>query len=244
MIIDFHAHIFPDSVRNDRTPYLERDATFSHLYSDPEARLSSAEELVEKMDRDGIDIAVTLGMGWQVHDFAVEANDYILESARAFPDRLVPFCTVNPALGDVAVAEIERCADLGARGIGELHSYAQGYRLDDERVMAPIMEIAIARDLIVLTHSSEPVGHVYAGKGTVTPDELCRFIECSPRPRSSVPTGAEASPSTPSCQRSPRPCATSTSTPPLHPSSTPPTSSPTPSTSSALIRSSSAPTTP
>ena len=180
MIIDFHAHIFPDSVRNDRTPYLERDATFEHLYSDPKARLSSAELLVERMDRDGVDMAVTLGMGWQVHEFAVEANDYILESATAFPDRLVPFCTVNPALGDVAIKEVERCADLGARGIGELHSYAQGYRLDDERVMRPFMEAAIDRDLIVLTHSSEPVGHVYAGKGTVTPDELCRFIETYP----------------------------------------------------------------
>ena len=180
MIIDFHAHIFPDSVRNNRTPYLERDATFEHLYSDPRARLSSAELLIERMDRDGVDMAVTLGMGWQVHEFAVEANDYILESAKAFPDRLVPFCTVNPVLGDVAVRELERCADLGARGIGELHSYAQGYRLDDERVMRPFMEAAIARDLIVLTHSSEPVGHVYAGKGTVTPDELCRFIETYP----------------------------------------------------------------
>ena len=180
MIIDFHAHIFPDSVRIDRTPYLERDATFEHLYSDPRARLSSAELLVERMDRDGVDIAVTLGMGWQVHDFAVEANDYILESAQTFPDRLVPFCTVNPALGDIAVKEVDRCADLGARGVGELHSYAQGYRLDDERVMRPFMEAAIARDLVVLTHSSEPVGHVYAGKGTVTPDELCRFIETYP----------------------------------------------------------------
>ena len=127
------------------------------------------------MDRDGVDVSVTLGMGWQVHEFAVEANDYILESAKAFPDRLIPFCTVNPALGDIAIKELERCADLGARGIGELHSYAQGYRLDDERVMRPFMEAAIARDLIVLTHSSEPVGHIYAGKGTVTPDELWRL---------------------------------------------------------------------
>lgn len=180
MIIDFHAHIFPDSVRNDRTPYLERDATFEHLYSDPKARLSSAELLVERMYRDGVDVSVALGMGWQVHEFAIEANDYILESARAFPDRLVPFCTVNPALGDEAIKEVERCAHLGARGIGELHSYAQGYRLDDEQVMRPFMEAAIALDLVVLTHSSEPVGHVYAGKGTVTPDELCRFIETYP----------------------------------------------------------------
>ncbi len=183
MIIDFHAHIFPDSVRSDRTPYLERDATFSHLYSDPKARLSSAQQLVERMDRDGIDVAVILGMGWQVHEFAVEANSYILESAAAFPDRLVPFCTVNPATGEAAVVEVERCAGLGARGIGELHSYAQGYRLDDERIMGPMMEVAIARDLIVLTHSSEPVGHIYAGKGTVTPDELCRFIEMFPEAR-------------------------------------------------------------
>ena len=183
MIIDFHTHIFPDTVRNDRTPYLERDATFSHLYSDPKARLSSAGQLIEKMDRDGIDIAVTLGMGWQVHEFAVECNNYILESAKAFPDRLVPFCTVNPILGEVAAAEVERCADLGARGIGELHSYTQGYRLDDEDVMSPIMEVAIDRGLIVLTHSSEPVGHIYAGKGTVTPDELCGFIELFPEAR-------------------------------------------------------------
>lgn len=180
MIIDFHAHIFPDNVCSDRTRYLELDATFEHLYSDPKARLSSAELLVERMDRDGVDISVTLGMGWQVHEFAVEANDYILESARVFPDRLVPFCTVNPALGDIAVKEVERCAELGARGIGELHSYAQGYRLDDERVMRPFMEAAIALGLIVLTHSSEPVGHVYSGKGTVTPDELYPFIETYP----------------------------------------------------------------
>ena len=173
MIIDFHTHIFPN-------PYLERDATFSHLYSDPKARLRSAEQLIEKMDRDGIDIAVTLGMGWQIHEFAVECNNYILESAKAFPDRLVPFCTVNPILGEVAAVEVERCADLGARGIGELHSYTQGYRLDDEDVMSPIMEVAIDRGLIVLTHSSEPVGHIYAGKGTVTPDELCGFIELFP----------------------------------------------------------------
>ena len=48
------------------------------------------------MDRDGIDVAVTLGMGWQVHGFAVEANDYILESAKALPDRLVPFLHRQP----------------------------------------------------------------------------------------------------------------------------------------------------
>ena len=62
------------------------------------------------MDRDGIDVAVTLGMGWKVHDFAVEANDYILESAKGFPRGTAwsPFAPSTPAHGDVAVAESRR----------------------------------------------------------------------------------------------------------------------------------------
>ena len=180
MIIDFHAHIFPPHIQANRAPYLARDHTFSHLYSDPNARLSTADELVEKMDAWGIQVAVTVNMGWSVHEFCVETNDYILESARRFPDRLVPFCVVNPALGDRAVEEVERCAMLGARGIGELHSYAQGYRLDDSKVMGPVMEVAQRHGLIVLTHSSEPVGHDYPGKGTVTPEQLSGFINDFP----------------------------------------------------------------
>ncbi|MCH7996358.1 MAG: amidohydrolase [Chloroflexi bacterium] len=180
MIIDFHAHIFPPHIQANRAPYLARDHTFSHLYSDPKARLSTADELVEKMDAWGIQVAVTVNMGWSVHEFCVETNDYILESARRFPDRLVPFCVVNPALGDRAVEEVERCAMLGARGIGELHSYAQGYRLDDSKVMGPVMEVVQRHGLIVLTHSSEPVGHDYPGKGTVTPEQLSGFINDFP----------------------------------------------------------------
>ena len=183
MIIDFHTHIFPPHIRENRERYLAADRTFAHLYSDPKARLRTAEELVESMDANGIDAAVTLGMGWNVHEYCVEANDYILESAARFPGRLVPFCCVNPALGKRAVEEVERCAKQGARGIGEVHSYAQGIKLNDTEVMGPVMEVAQQYDLIVLTHSSEPVGHVYAGKGTVTPDELCGFIESFPQAR-------------------------------------------------------------
>ncbi|MFQ5874280.1 MAG: amidohydrolase family protein [Dehalococcoidia bacterium] len=181
MIIDFHAHIFPPHIRDNRKPYLDRDRTFAHLYSDPKAKLSTVEELIESMDASGVDVAVTLNMGWSVHEFCVETNDYIIESARRYPDRLVPFCGVNPAAGGDAAAEVERCAKAGVRGIGELHSYAQGYSLADSRVMGPVMEVVQHHGLIVLTHSSEPVGHLYAGKGTVTPDQLYGFIQSFPQ---------------------------------------------------------------
>ena len=42
--------------------------------------------------------------------------------------------------------------------------------------MAGLMTVAQERDLIVTTHSSEPVGHLYTGKGSVTPQVLMQFI--------------------------------------------------------------------
>ena len=65
-------------------------------------------------------------------------------------------------------------------GIGELHPDTQGYDLGDERTMGPLMEAAGALGLIVLTHSSEPVGHMYPGKGETRPEVLWRFIRNFP----------------------------------------------------------------
>jgi predicted TIM-barrel fold metal-dependent hydrolase len=42
--------------------------------------------------------------------------------------------------------------------------------------MAPIARVAREHRLVILTHTSEPVGHLYPGKGTITPDILYRFI--------------------------------------------------------------------
>ena len=58
-----------------------------------------------------------------------------------------------------------RCAEAGLRGIGELHPDMQGYDLGDLDTMAPLMETVREHGLIVTTHSSEPVGHAYPGKG-------------------------------------------------------------------------------
>jgi hypothetical protein len=42
--------------------------------------------------------------------------------------------------------------------------------------MKPIVDAAVKNDMIFLTHSSEPVGHQYIGKGSITPDLLYSFI--------------------------------------------------------------------
>ena len=165
MIIDFHTHILPPGLRDQRQRYLERDATFAELYADPKAKLATADDLVQAMDEDGVDTSVAMGIGWADHGLAREANDYIIESVRRYPERLVGFAGVNPAWGERAAHEAERCAQAGLKGVGELHPDTQAFDLADRETTTPLMEVVRRHGLILTLHSSEPVGHLYQGKG-------------------------------------------------------------------------------
>ena len=180
MIVDFHTHIYPPWLRARREEYRVRDATFDDLFSNPNARMATAERLVRRMDEDGVDVSIVMGIGWTDISLARKANDYIIESVHHRPDRLVGFASVNPAWGTDAVREAERCAAAGLRGIGELHPHTQGFDLGDLRAMSPLMSVARSHGLIVTTHSSEPVGHSYPGKGSTWPNVLWRFIQNFP----------------------------------------------------------------
>ena len=180
MIIDFHTHIIPPEVRSRRDHYLKVDATFAELYADPKARMATSDDLVEAMDTDGVDISIVMGIGWSDPGLAREANDYVIESVRNQPGKLIGFASVNPGWGTVAAAEVDRCARAGLRGVGELHPDTQSFDLGDPTTMAPLIETVQERSLIVTTHSSEPVGHAYAGKGKTRPEMLWRFIQSFP----------------------------------------------------------------
>jgi len=180
VIIDFHTHIFPPWLRESRDEYSKVDPCFSLLYSQPKARIATAEELIASMDEAGIDLSIVLNAGWVSQELCVKTNDYILDSVSRYPKRLVGFCSVQPRAGDAAIAELERCAKAGVRGIGELRSDVQGFNLADKTTMKPLVDAALKHNLIFLTHSSEPVGHEYSGKGSITPDILYSFITAFP----------------------------------------------------------------
>lgn len=174
---DFHTHIFPPWLQNERQKWVECDATFGELFSDPKARMATAEDLIHAMDEDGVDLSVAMGIGWTDVGLAREANNYIIESVRSYPDRIIGFCSVNPAWGEAAALEVDRCARAGLVGIGELHADTQGYDISDADTMRPLLEVANDHALIITAHTSEPVGHLYQGKGHTTPDVTLRFIE-------------------------------------------------------------------
>jgi predicted TIM-barrel fold metal-dependent hydrolase len=180
MTVDFHTHVFPPHIKKKRQDYIERDPCFAVLYSNPEAKIATADELIAAMDKDSVDSSVILNIGWTTHELCVETNDYIIEAVNRYPKRLVGFCAVQPQSTKAAIAEIERCAKAGIRGVGEIRPDLQLFELADEMVMAPFVEALTSNNLILLTHASEPVGHDYQGKGVLTPDMLYSFITSYP----------------------------------------------------------------
>src|SRR5579885_2268971 len=63
---------------------------------------------------------------------------------------------------------------------GRIIGLASVQPLAGARALAPLVEAAQQLGLFALTHASEPVGHLYQGKGDVTPPELQAFIQAFP----------------------------------------------------------------
>lgn len=176
MIIDAHTHVFSPDMIAEREKYCSSDACFGLLYSNPAARMNSAEDLIRSMDENGIAQSVIQNIGWVSHGACSRSNDYILESVSKYPGRLTGFCSIQPLDQEGSLNEITRCCKGGAKGIGELRPDVQGYDLCNPVIMKPLMMEIARQGMAVCLHASEPVGHRYIGKGNTTPDILFNFV--------------------------------------------------------------------
>jgi hypothetical protein len=179
MVIDFHTHIFPKNIRQNREQFFSAESAFKLLYQSPKSRLIGAADLIDAMDKNGVDKSVVFGFPWKKSAVFKPHNDYILEMVQKYPDRLFGFGCFEPA-GENVVAETERCLAAGASGIGELAFYQTG--IDESALdrLAPIMELCAGQDLPVLIHTNEPVGHDYHGKTPLTMVQIYRLISRFP----------------------------------------------------------------
>lgn len=166
-------------MRAGREDYLARDAWFAQLYADPKRRLASAEDAVASMEAAGVDRTVVMGFPWKDGALCREHNNYILDAVARFPDKLIGFACVQPLdAGDAK--ELDRCLSAGLMGLGELGPDGQRYDIEDKWVLADAVEALLQHRRPLLTHTSEPVGHLYAGKGTVTPPKLLQLARNFP----------------------------------------------------------------
>ena len=176
MLIDFHTHIFPPDIQRHRERYCARDPWFDKLYSNPGTRIATAEDLIAEMDESGVEVSVTFSFGWTDTGLIEETNNYVIDVMRRYPKRIYGMAVLQPTAGAQAVRELDRCARAGMIGLGELMPHGQGYKLSDIELLMPVMEVVREHQLIVLSHCSEPIGHIYPGKGDVTLQDVVTFL--------------------------------------------------------------------
>lgn len=178
-IVDAHTHLFPLQVAKDPSAYISQDAWFKETHSKQGIAFPAASDLIQSMDDAGIAVSVVAGWPWRNPDLCRRHNDFLAEIAASSNGRLAWLGIVNPARPD-ATEEVRRCASMGAHGIGEVNADAQGFNWDSFSVLQDFAEACAGEHLPILAHVSEPVGHVYPGKGTATPERFVRFAEAFP----------------------------------------------------------------
>jgi len=177
VIIDAHTHVFPPRMIERRGRLVPVDAGFAELYGDARAKMVSADALLESMERAGVDRSVICGFWWQSPDHAEEHAAYLLDAAAASGGRLIPFVPLSGS-GPTLEATLDRLVRFGACGLGEVRP-GQSAGVD-----SLLERAASAYGLPSLVHSSETVGHRYAGKhGGYEVGDLWRLLDERPSVR-------------------------------------------------------------
>lgn len=157
-IYDFHAHIYPEKVREKAVKSLESGYTIN-LCCD-----GSEETLLEISKQTGISHYVTLGVAASAKHVE-SVNNFILERQAKVPE-FIGFGSMHPDYED-PLGELERIYNAGIAGI-KLHPSSQRFKADDER-MFPFYDMIRELGLPLLVHcgdyrvdfdNPERVGHL------------------------------------------------------------------------------------
>jgi hypothetical protein len=174
MIVDCHTHIFPNEVRKDREAFCEKDEGFSSIYKNLKSKMVGVEDLIASMDESGVQRSVICGFPWSRPDLCSLHNQYLMESASRYPNRLVVFISLlfsNPGWSE---RELDQKMKAGAKGVGEIAFYHHEMTSQDINSMKPILTQMEKQGIPLLLHTNELLGHFYPGKGMTS---LERFYE-------------------------------------------------------------------
>lgn len=161
MIIDFHAHTFPEKIAASTVSALAKKGNVP-AYSD-----GTVNGLLEKMNAAGIDIALNLPVLTKPTQFdSILKYSEEISKADFGGKRIISFAGIHPDNEDF----IEKLSEVKAAGFSgiKIHPDYQRTFFDDERYVE-ILKEAKRLDLITVTHAGYDVGF---------PDEP---IKCTPR---------------------------------------------------------------
>jgi predicted TIM-barrel fold metal-dependent hydrolase len=87
----------------------------------------------------------------------------VIDTAKT-DDRVVPFIVVDRYDEAEALAEARRCADNGARGVGEMAWYERAFGESERKALEGLLRYMEQAGMVFMMHLNEQVGHVYPGK--------------------------------------------------------------------------------
>ena len=124
MIIDAHAHVFPDRIAEKAV------AGIGGFYDMKMAFDGTVSELLREGADAGVDRYIIQSVA-TVPAQVESINNFISQSVRDYPDKLTGFGALHPDYADPA-KEIDRIISLGLKGL-KLHSDFQNFAIDDEK---------------------------------------------------------------------------------------------------------------
>ena len=142
MVIDFHTHAFPDAIAERAIAGLVKSS--GGIY--PPCTNGTLGDLVDKMDKFGVDISVLQPVITKAAHLKT-LNEW---AKNACGDRLISFGGIYPHTEDYK-ADIDFVCSLGLKGI-KFHVEYQNFVLDAPE-MLKIYDYAFSKGLIVLHHA-------------------------------------------------------------------------------------------
>jgi predicted TIM-barrel fold metal-dependent hydrolase len=117
------------------------------------------EDIIGDMDAAGIDRACIVAMDLSTHyGVKLGTNEDVARMSAAHPDRLIPFASVDPSMGRLAVdGLIHAVEELGCRGL-KLVPPVQHFDFSDPK-HHPLWEAALDLDILVWTHTAHQKSH-------------------------------------------------------------------------------------
>ncbi|NCG09289.1 MAG: amidohydrolase family protein [Verrucomicrobia bacterium] len=182
-VIDCHTHAYPQELSADPLAWtsIHDEAHWAKLVA-PSDRPSiqdwaTPERMLADMDAAGIDQAVLLGWYWEHAATCCWHNQTIADWVKTAPDRFIGFAAIHP--GEALGQQLEAAAELGLRGVGELHHGVQGFNARSEGWLE-LADWCSKNNWPVNLHVTGTIGRQHPDAVATPHDEIIALAESAP----------------------------------------------------------------
>jgi predicted TIM-barrel fold metal-dependent hydrolase len=169
VMIDFHAHAFPDALAERAVRHLSTEGNVK-AFSD-----GTVSGLLTSMDQVGILRAVVCSIATKAEQFA----PILAWSKKIASPRIIPLASIHPLRDPDPLGKAQQVADEGLIGI-KLHPYYQDFKLDDP-VLGPFYRRLEQLGLLVVVHTG--FDFAFPRDRQCDPVRILRVLESVPQLR-------------------------------------------------------------